>query len=188
MSIDYQDVLEQIVRGRAPINRSALVHVYRPEAPRGHISVGELIDASMTCDVMLATLASIISINSSLSLINTALSSISSSLTVINNAIASLQLPNAQAAIKLTNSGGQIDWTYPVPFGNGVVPVIGADVLHTTSQPFAVRIVSIDNIHVVLQILTSAAVSVALIGLTVLTALVSAGINIPVHISARNPS
>lgn len=93
-----------------------------------------------------------------------------------------------QAAIRTTDSSGQVNWTFPVPYGVGVVPVVSADVLATANQPYSVRLIGsgVTNTGVNLQILGAAIVSI--LSISVLAALVSAGAGIQVHLVARKPT
>lgn len=88
------------------------------------------------------------------------------------------------ATTRATNASGRVTWTFPVGFFT-VPPVISADVLATANQPYSVRLVTLDATVLVLDVLASAAVAVALIGLTVLVGLATVGAGITVHLSAR---
>ena len=99
-------------------------------------------------------------------------------------ALASMAPAMAQAAIVNTDSSGQVAWTYPSAFVDP--PVLSADVLSTSSnQPYAVRILSRTNTAVTLQILSSAALNVVALGLTLLGAMAPVGAGVPVHLVAR---
>lgn len=101
--------------------------------------------------------------------------------TLIDETIVEMSEEISQAAIILTNASGVASWTYPRPYTDP--PVISADALPTSGQPFAIREISRSNTAVSLQVLQSSAVTI--LSISVLAALVNAGANVPVHIVAK---
>lgn len=81
----------------------------------------------------------------------------------------------------LTNSSGQVSWTYPVAYSEN--PIISADVLHTTNQPYSIRVLTLTSTGLSLQVFRSNVVSV--LGVDVLAALAAVGADIPVYILAH---
>lgn len=85
-----------------------------------------------------------------------------------------------------TNASGLYTWTFPTPFASGVMPVVTATVESSDASYFAVRIHSLSNTGVTVQVnLTNASV-VALLGLTILSVPAAVGARI-VHITAEAP-
>lgn len=88
----------------------------------------------------------------------------------------------SQASSKLTAANGRVQMIFDPPFL--LPPIVEAEVMALSGQPYAKALVSLDATQVTLQILNSALVAVPLIGLSVYVGLLPVGANIPVNITA----
>ena len=88
-----------------------------------------------------------------------------------------------QAIRAQTNAGGLYTWTFPTPFGSGVIPVITSSVEGVATSSWDLSITAISNTSVTVQVTRSTPVTV--LGISLLG--VSASPQTYVHLVARAP-
>lgn len=114
------------------------------------------------------------------------LTAIEAQMAIDEAALAAMGGAMAQSIILLTDANGEVAWTFPTAFGVGIVPVLSADVIATSNQPYSVRQLALNNTGLSLRVLGAAAVTILTI--SVLAALTPVGAGVPVHITARRPT
>lgn len=103
---------------------------------------------------------------------------------LINDTIESLSDEISQAVRLTTNAQGRVLWTYPRPFA--APPVVSVDVIITASnQPYSIREISRTATGCEYLVLSSPALVVALVGLTLLGVPAAVGAGIEVDIVAK---
>lgn len=92
----------------------------------------------------------------------------------------------SRAAIITTNTSGVATWTYSTPFAAGVTPVISATAQQAAGVIAEVQITAVSNTSCSILVTRTAAITVALLGLTILQIAGAASTN--VHLTASEPS
>lgn len=91
----------------------------------------------------------------------------------------------SRAAIITTNTSGVATWTYSTPFAAGVTPVISATAQQAAGVIAEVQITAVSNTSCSILVTRTAAITVALLGLTILQ--IAGAAATTVHVTASEP-
>lgn len=91
----------------------------------------------------------------------------------------------SRAAIVTTNTAGVATWVYATPFPAGVTPIISATAQQAAGVIAEVQITAVSNTQCSILVTRTAAITVALLGLTILQ--IAGAASTQVHLSATAP-
>lgn len=92
----------------------------------------------------------------------------------------------SRAVIATTNTAGVYTWIYSTPFPSGVVPVISATAQQAAGVIAEVQLTAVSNTQCSVLVTRTAAITVALLGLTILQ--IAGAASTTVHLTATAPA